>query len=174
MWQPLTGTGGPFLTRKKQTVPLSEIIELSHDTRLYRFALPTESTTLGLPIGKHFTVFAPNKAGVVEGEWNGRPDPEAAKAEISRKYTPTSSDDDKGHFDLVIKVYKGGVIDRFPDGGKLSQYMDSLAVGDEITIQGPFGLIEYTGKGNFLIKRKPRFAVRCSTAYVAFEREREG
>ena len=34
-----------------------------------------------------------------------------------RAYTPTSSDDDLGHFDLVIKVYRANEHPRFPDGG---------------------------------------------------------
>lgn len=50
--------------------------------------------------------------------------------------------------------YEGGVHDRFPDGGKLSQHLASLKVGDELVIQGPFGLITYHGKGNFSNGRK--------------------
>ena len=34
----------------------------------------------------------------------------------------------------------------------MSQYFESLAIGDKITIKGPFGLIEYLGKGGFKIK----------------------
>ena len=41
-------------------------------------------------------VFGPNVDGVKVGEWNGRADGEAGKAEISRKYTPTSSRQAKG------------------------------------------------------------------------------
>lgn len=53
----------------------------------YRFALPNKDAILGLPIGQHISVMA---------EINGK--------EVSRSYTPTSSDDDRGHFDLLIKV----------------------------------------------------------------------
>merc|ERR1712000_58776 len=144
-----------FLTRKRQTAPLAEKIELSHDTRLFRFRLPTADTVLGLPIGKHFKIHCPNAVGSEEGKWNGREDPEAGKEEIHRSYTPTSSDDDLGHFDLVVKVYKSGVVERFPDGGKASQYLDTLKVGDEINLTGPFGLVEYKGKGLLENKRKP-------------------
>ena len=118
-----------FLDRTRQHVSLSEVIDLSHDTRLYRFALPYGSMALGLPTGKHIKLFAPAGRLVgasVAGEWNGRADPEASKGEIERKYTPTSSDLDLGILDLVVKVYRGGVkfADggvRFPDGGKMSQ-----------------------------------------------------
>lgn len=53
----------------------------------YRFALPHPDDVLGLPIGQHVSVSA---------EINGK--------EIMRSYTPTSSDDDLGHFDLLVKV----------------------------------------------------------------------
>ena len=53
----------------------------------YRFALPHPQDVLGLPIGKHISVSA---------EINGK--------DIMRSYTPTSSDDDRGHFDLLVKV----------------------------------------------------------------------
>ena len=120
-----------FLNQTRQHIQLRTVIDLSHDTKLYRFALPGTSTTsrsaplvLGLPTGKHIKLFAPASrlpVASVDGEWNGRPDPDAGKTEIERKYTPTSSDLDLGVLDLVIKVYGSGVVDRFPDGGKMSQ-----------------------------------------------------
>jgi ferredoxin-NADP reductase len=60
------------------------IVDENHS---YRFALPRPDDVLGLPIGQHISVSA---------EINGK--------EIMRSYTPTSSDDDLGHFDLLIKV----------------------------------------------------------------------
>jgi len=45
-------------------------------------------------------------------------------------------------------VYKGGG-EKFVDGGKMSQYLDSLRVGDKMDISGPWGMHEYLGKGNF-------------------------
>ncbi|OXB61746.1 hypothetical protein ASZ78_002311 [Callipepla squamata] len=56
---------------------------------------------------------------------------------VVRPYTPISSDDDKGFVDLVIKVYMKGVHPKFPDGGKMSQYLDSLEIGDTIDFRGP-------------------------------------
>lgn len=53
----------------------------------YRFALPNKDDVLGLPIGQHISV---------QAEINGK--------NIMRSYTPTSSDDDLGHFDLLVKV----------------------------------------------------------------------
>jgi len=141
--------GAKFLNKSRQTVTLGERTNISHDTVRFRFVLPDATPVLGLPVGKHFKLFAPAPKGVVDGQWNGRDDPEDGEKEIERKYTPTTSDDEVGYVDLVIKVYKGGVIDRFPDGGKMSQYMDSLKVGDTMDIQGPIGMHEYLGAGRF-------------------------
>lgn len=58
-----------------------------HQCYSYRFALPRKDACLGLPIGQHVSVMA---------EINGK--------QVSRSYTPTTSDDDLGHFDLLIKV----------------------------------------------------------------------
>ena len=143
-----------FLNGKRQTIKLIEKQNLSHDTRRFRFALPTKDSVLGLPVGKYFKVYCPNRVGKVKGQWNAREDPETGKEEIQRKYTPISSDNDQGYVDLVIKIYAGGVLDRFPDGGKASQYLDSLKIGDSIDICGPFGLIEYEGHGRLKYRNK--------------------
>lgn len=39
---------------------------------------------------------------------------------VMRAYTPASSDDDLGYFDLVIKVYWANEHPRFPEGGEYS------------------------------------------------------
>jgi len=148
------GSKKKFLNKTRQTITLGERTNLSHDTVRFRFTLPKSSPVLGLPVGQHFTLYAPNPVGKVKGEWNGREDPEAGEKEIERKYTPTSSDDDIGYVDLVIKVYKGGVIDKFPDGGKMSQYMDTLKVGDTLDIKGPVGMHTYLGRGKFRSGKK--------------------
>ena len=71
---------------EKYPLKLSEKIELSHDTRLFRFALPSEEHCLGLPIGQHIYLSARVNGSLVV-----------------RPYTPTSSDEDLGHMDLVVK-----------------------------------------------------------------------
>ena len=44
--------------KKKTAFALSEKIELSHDTRLFRFALPSPEHRLGLPVGQHMFIYA--------------------------------------------------------------------------------------------------------------------
>lgn len=74
-------------TRQKLAVPLIEKEVLSHDSRRFRFELPTKDHKLGLPIGKHF---------FVSGKWNGE--------FVMRPYTPVTGDEVSGYVDLVIKV----------------------------------------------------------------------
>ena len=41
--------------------------------------------------------------------------------------------------DLVIKVYFKNVHPKFPDGGKMTQYLENMAIGDSIDVRGPSG-----------------------------------
>ena len=125
--------------RKKVAVRLEEKKVLSHDTRLFRFSLPTKEHILGLPVGGHFFVCAN-----IDGE------------PVMRAYTPTSGDDEVGFFDLVIKVYFKDVHPKFPAGGKMSQYLDGLTVGDTIDIKGPIGHFTYFGNGRVQIHKTER------------------
>jgi len=132
-----------FLNRERQKAPLKAIVTLSHNTKLFRFTLPKEHC-LGLPCGKHIKVFGlnPNPGG--KTMWNAREDVETAE-EIERKYTPTSSDEVVGHFDLLVKVYHAN--DKFSHGGKMSQLLNGMKVGEQLEFSGPWGVIEYLGKG---------------------------
>lgn len=64
--------------------------QISPDTFLFRFALPTPENQLGLPVGQNIQV-----RSTAKGE-NGE--------DIIRAYTPVSSNDDLGFMDLLIKV----------------------------------------------------------------------
>uniref|UniRef100_G3TE03 NADH-cytochrome b5 reductase n=1 Tax=Loxodonta africana TaxID=9785 RepID=G3TE03_LOXAF len=108
---------------------------VSHDTRRFRFALPTPQHILGLPIGQHIYLSAR-----IDGNL------------VVRPYTPVSSDDDKGFVDLVIKVYFKDTHPKFPAGGKMSQYLENMNIGDTIEFRGPNGLLVYQGKGKFAIR----------------------
>lgn len=45
------------------------------------------------------------------------------------------------------QVYWAGEVERFPEGGKMSQYLESLTVGDHIEVKGPLGHFSYLGRG---------------------------
>ena len=67
--------------------------------------------------------------------------PEHGGKKTMRAYTPLDSG--VGYVDFVIKVYFKNVHPKFPDGGKVSQYMDSLKFGETIKAQGPKGRLTY-------------------------------
>lgn len=48
---------------------------------------------------------------------------------VVRPYTPVSSDDDKGYVDLMVKIYFKNVHPKFPNGGKMTQYLEKMEIG---------------------------------------------
>jgi len=105
---------------KYATLPLEKRVELSHDTRLFRFSLPSKTHILGLPVGQHLFLRAD-----IDGK------------KVLRAYTPFAVG--LGYVDFVIKVYFANVHPRFPEGGKLTQFLDKMAIGDTISVKGPLG-----------------------------------
>lgn len=119
----------------KYPLPLIRKEEISHDTKKFRFGLPSGSHILGLPVGQHVYLSA-KVNGVL----------------AVRAYTPVSSDEHQGYVDLVVKVYYKNTHPSFPDGGKMSQYLDGMTIGDTIDFRGPNGLLVYKGNGQFAIR----------------------
>jgi len=155
----------PFLEKKRKSIQILDIKELSHDTKRFRLSLGHKDTPLGLPVAKHIKIFAPNpEAALAKGTWNGKDDREKGQ-EIFRTYTPTPSTKTCGYVDLVIKIYRPGTF-RMPDGreivwedgGKMSTYLDSRKIGDMLEIDGPVGLHTYLGQGKFKIGSREIFS----------------
>jgi len=88
--------------------------------RSYRFKLPRPTDILGLPIGQHISL-----AASIAGQ----------PKEVVRSYTPISSDEEKGYFDLLIKSYPTG---------NISKHVASLMVGQTMKVKGPKGAMVYT------------------------------
>ncbi|KAF2464332.1 ferredoxin reductase-like protein [Lindgomyces ingoldianus] len=103
-----------------QQFELKEKTILSHNTAIYRFKLPRAHDILGLPIGQHISL-----AATIAGQ----------PKEVVRSYTPISSDEDKGYFDLLIKSYPTG---------NISKHVASLMVGQNMKVKGPKGAMVYT------------------------------
>ena len=108
---------------------------LSHDTRRFTFGLP-EGHVLGLPTGQHISLRFKDSDGKTH----------------QRSYTPVTDNSCVGEVSLVIKVYKANVHPKFPEGGKMSQHLDSLKIGETIDMKGPKGHMEYLKGGNFTVK----------------------
>ncbi|KAM3933721.1 NADH-cytochrome b5 reductase 1 [Leptodactylus fuscus] len=123
---------------KKYRLRLIHKKVINHNTRKFRFALPSSSQTLGLPPGKFV---------YLSSRINGNL--------VVRPYTPVCCND-KGYVDLIIKVYFKDQNPDFPEGGKMSQYLDNLSIGEAIEFQGPKGLFLYQGQGYFAIQPNKR------------------
>lgn len=56
----------------------------------------------------------------------------------------------------VFKVYFKDQNPKFPEGGKLTQYLEKMEIGDTIDVRGPSGRLIYHGRGDFEIKAVKR------------------
>lgn len=122
---------------------LGKKIKISHDTYIFRFSFTDPYHNFGLPIGQHviFSAHMPSKEN-------------PAGEIVERKYTPTTSVQNNGYVDFVIKIYRKNVHPRFPDGGLMTQYLETLDQGQEMLMKGPFGRLAYQGFGKFLINKQ--------------------
>lgn len=127
--------------KHKTKLILRNKVTLSRDSYMLDLALPTPEHVLGLPTGKHMFLSAK-----INGET------------VLRRYTPITSNHDIGCVKFVIKAYRP--CERFPEGGKMSQYLDTLKPGDELEVRGPVGEFEYTKNGNFTIDGEAKFATK--------------
>ena len=122
---------------------LGKKIKITGDTFIFRFSFPDPEFTFGLPIGQHvvFSATIPTKENP-QGEL------------VERKYTPTSRVRNGAYVDFVIKIYRKGQHPRFPDGGVMTQYLETLEQGAELLFKGPFGRLAYHGFGKFFINKQ--------------------
>jgi len=134
-------TGRPIALnpKKKRPFKLQAKTVLSHDSIMLDFALPSPEHVLGLPTGKHM---------FLSNEINGET--------VMRRYTPISSNYDVGQVKFVIKAYRP--CERFPNGGKFSQHLDSLKIGDTVDFRGPVGEFDYASNGNYTIDGEEHFS----------------
>ncbi|KAH0492035.1 hypothetical protein TgHK011_007002 [Trichoderma gracile] len=148
----LNDTSKPFLEpRVWKQVRLVHKRTISHDSRIFRLALPYENQPLGLPVGQH--IYLRIK----------KVDKASGKVQIvQRAYTPYSCNTQRGFIDLLIKVY-------FPSdkslqgseafaGGQMTMLLESMAIErnlDQVTLEvkGPIGQFTYVGNGQ--IRWKP-------------------
>ena len=106
---------------------------LNHNTIVFKFSVPKDWR---LPVGQHVAISMSTPDGKV----------------ISRAYTPIAVG--SGWVDLLIKIYRP--TERFPQGGALSQYLNSLAIGAVIEAKGPVGRLQYLGNGRFFYEGSER------------------
>ncbi|XP_006870355.1 PREDICTED: NADH-cytochrome b5 reductase 2-like [Chrysochloris asiatica] len=119
----------------KYPLPLIEKEQINHNTRRFRFGLPSTAHVLGIPVGNHVHFLAKIDDDLV-----------------IRAYTPVSSDDDQGFVDFIIKIYFKNVHPKYPEGGKMTQYLENMKIGDTMLFRGPTGCLVYHGLGNFAVR----------------------
>ncbi|XP_054922423.2 uncharacterized protein [Dermacentor andersoni] len=132
------------------TVRLKERVQVTHNTRLLRFELPSENQVLGCAVGQH--VYLWTRLG---------------ERLLVRPYTPVSPRDQRGSFDIIVKVYRQATSSSVPDGGIMSQTLDSLMPGDPIQVQGPKGEFEYVGGGRFIMENGSMLCLASHIGLVA-------
>ncbi|CAJ0868508.1 18923_t:CDS:10, partial [Entrophospora sp. SA101] len=94
---------------------ITSIKQINHNTTLYRLRLPNP---LNQPLPISSCIQIKDEA-----------------AQILREYTPiNNTDDDKSYLELLIKKYKNGY---------MSNYLNSLKVGDSVSIRGPLTTWKY-------------------------------
>ncbi|CAO2177791.1 unnamed protein product [Urochloa humidicola] len=92
--------------------------QISHNVAKFKFALPSPTSVLGLPIGQHISCRGQDATG----------------EEVIKPYTPTTLDSDLGYFELVIKMYPQG---------RMSHHFREMKVGDYLSVKGPKGRFKY-------------------------------
>lgn len=101
-----------FSPKEFTAFPIQRIVKLNYNTKKYIVALPSAEHEMGMPTASCIMVKGCNDK---DGKQQARP------------YTPTTGNEVKGHFELVVKSY--------PDGN-VSKYLDSLKEGDLIEVKG--------------------------------------
>ncbi|CAL4953953.1 unnamed protein product [Urochloa decumbens] len=97
---------------------LVEKKQISHNVAKFKFALPSPTSVLGLPVGQHISCRGQDATG----------------EEVIKPYTPTTLDSDLGYFELVIKMYPQG---------RMSHHFREMKVGDYLSVKGPKGRFKY-------------------------------
>ena len=60
---------------------------------------------------------------------------------------------------------------KFPEGGKMSQHLESLKIGESIDFKGPSGRLVYNGRGKFSIKvlrKEPPAQYSANKVFIIF------
>lgn len=103
-----------FSPKEFRPFKIIKIQELSPNTKAFEVALPRQEDSTGVTCSSFVMI---KNAG-----------------NDARPYTPTSLNDRKGSFELVIKAY--------PEG-KVTQHLFGLKVGDNIDVKGPMPKLKY-------------------------------
>ncbi|GBG31701.1 Nitrate reductase NADH [Hondaea fermentalgiana] len=119
--------------------------DITSNTILLRFAPrhrdEKRERPLGLPVGMHVMI----KSKMPDG------------SPVIRPYTPivlAARSEERDEFTMLVKVYRANEHPKFPEGGKMSQVLDSLSEGSFVQVKGPCGHIQYPCAGQLRVGSK--------------------
>eukprot|EP00163_Fabomonas_tropica_P026719 TRINITY_DN501_c0_g1_i5.p1 TRINITY_DN501_c0_g1~~TRINITY_DN501_c0_g1_i5.p1 ORF type:complete len:214 (-),score=46.57 TRINITY_DN501_c0_g1_i5:1539-2180(-) len=113
----IVDSGNEFLSNTPTPFTLVERVSVTHNADILRFALP-EGKALGLEPGQHLFVSAKVEEDRV----------------LVKPYNPITTNEDVGHFDLLVKMY---------NGGQMSEHFAALQPGDHVDMMGPGSSFTY-------------------------------
>ncbi|CAM9706169.1 unnamed protein product, partial [Chrysoparadoxa australica] len=113
------GAKAAFSPSEWREFPIQQVDNLSHDTKRFKIGLPSDDHVTGLTTASCIVV-------------KGRD--QADTKDVIRPYTPTTLNDTKGHFELVVKAY---------EMGNVSTFLHKQGPGNMIKVKGPFSKITY-------------------------------
>jgi len=99
-----------------RSFPVLEVRNVGPGTNVLKCGLPSPQHVMGLPVTAYVMV-------------------EGRNSSDSSAYTPITSDDEPGYFELLVKGYPNG---------NVSKYLCSLQAGDSISVKGPVAKLPYT------------------------------
>lgn len=100
-----------FSNKEFRSFKISKINTISSNTKSFEVDLPSPQHEMGMATASCFMIKGKDEDGKI----------------VARPYTPTSLNDQKGKFEILIKTYPQG---------KVSGYLHSLKVGDKIEVKG--------------------------------------
>jgi nitrate reductase (NAD(P)H) len=128
-----------FLQHKVWTkAVLSAKTNVSPDTKIFTFDLQHAEQAVGLPVGQHLMM---------------RLRDAATREAILRSYTPISPNCAKGKLDVLIKIYPDTPSQK---GGRMTQALDAVPLGQSVDFKGPHGKFEYLGRGLCTVSGRQR------------------
>jgi nitrate reductase (NAD(P)H) len=113
------------IPHRSQAYVISQIIRESPDSYRIQMMTPNGEVGLLLPTGMHVKVKF--KIGLEE---------------VSKPYTPITSEQTRGLFEFLIKIYT-----KLSDKMTVSECIENMKVGDTVDVVGPFGNIQYRSVG---------------------------
>ena len=136
-----------FFPTEFHQVPLIGVRSYNYDTKILSFGLP-EAVSLDLPVCACLLVQGFDKAG----------------EPAIRPYTPTSPNEQKGSFDLLVKIYEKGVV---------SQWLNNLETGAMVGFKHiPFNIkSQYPFAGKKKVSHTLGRLKHCTRARPCSQRE---